>query len=160
MFILTWSTLISYIVFVSSSIFLLHHWSTIWLLTLFFGLLTNLVPRTLQLIHLSLTRMLTLYSDLELKPQGKITLTVVRANDLKNMEMIGKSDPYVVVYIRPLFKVKTKVIDNNLNPIWDQTFELIAEDKETQSIVFEVISPSLILFFSFQAWWFLLLCTP
>lgn len=104
--------------------------------------------------------MLTLYSDLELKPQGKITLTVVRANDLKNMEMIGKSDPYVVVYIRPLFKVKTKVIDNNLNPIWDQTFELIAEDKETQSIVFEVISPSLILFFSFQAWWFLLLCTP
>lgn len=93
--------------------------------------------------------MLTLYSDLELKPQGKITLTVVRANDLKNMEMIGKSDPYVVVYIRPLFKVKTKVIDNNLNPIWDQTFELIAEDKETQSIVFEVISPSLILLFSF-----------
>ncbi|KAK9910674.1 hypothetical protein M0R45_034628 [Rubus argutus] len=77
-------------------------------------------------------------SDLELKPQGKITLTVVRANDLKNMEMIGKSDPYVVVYIRPLFKVKTKVIDNNLNPVWDQTFELIAEDKETQSLVFEV----------------------
>ncbi|KAK9950837.1 hypothetical protein M0R45_006303 [Rubus argutus] len=48
------------------------------------------------------------------------------------------SDPYVVVYIRPLFKVKTKVIDNNLNPVWDQTFELIAEDKETQSLVFEV----------------------
>ena len=88
--------------------------------------------------------MLVLYSELELKPQGKITLTVVRANDLKNMEMIGKSDLYVVVYIRPLFKVKTKVIDNNLNPIWDQTFELIAEDKETQAIVFEVISPSLI----------------
>lgn len=87
-----------------------------------------------------------LHSDLELKPQGKITLTVVRANDLKNMEMIGKSDPYVVVYIRPLFKVKTKVIDNNLNPVWDQTFELIAEDKETQSLVFEVIPTSLILF--------------
>ncbi|VVA19357.1 PREDICTED: synaptotagmin-5 [Prunus dulcis] len=77
-------------------------------------------------------------SELELKPQGKLTLTVVRANDLKNMEMIGKSDPYVVVYIRPLFKVKTKVIDNNLNPVWDQTFELIAEDKETQSLILEV----------------------
>lgn len=80
-----------------------------------------------------------LCSELELKPQGKLTLTVVRANDLKNMEMIGKSDPYVVVYIRPLFKVKTKVIDNNLNPVWDQTFELIAEDKETQSLILEVI---------------------
>ncbi|KAK1376273.1 putative Calcium lipid binding protein [Heracleum sosnowskyi] len=77
-------------------------------------------------------------SDLELKPQGKLTLTVEKANDLKNMEMIGKSDPYVVVYIRPLFKVKTKVVDNNLNPVWDETFELIAEDKETQALIFEV----------------------
>lgn len=84
-------------------------------------------------------------SDLELKPQGKLTLTVVKANDLKNMEMIGKSDPYVVVYIRPLFKVKTKVVDNNLNPVWDETFELIAEDKETQALIFEVfvLRPSL-----------------
>ncbi|XP_028066776.1 synaptotagmin-4-like [Camellia sinensis] len=78
-------------------------------------------------------------SELELRPQGKLTVTVVKANDLKNMEMIGKSDPYVVVYIRPLFKVKTKVIDNDLNPIWNQTFELIAEDKETQSLILEVL---------------------
>ncbi|XP_015893093.1 calcium-dependent lipid-binding protein [Ziziphus jujuba] len=77
-------------------------------------------------------------SELELKPQGKLTLTIVRANDLKNMEMIGKSDPYVVVYIRPLFKVKTKVIENNLNPVWNQIFEMIAEDKETQSLILEV----------------------
>ncbi|XP_010053878.2 synaptotagmin-4 [Eucalyptus grandis] len=77
-------------------------------------------------------------SDLELKPQGKINVTVVKANDLKNMEMIGKSDPYVVVYIRPLFKVKTKVVDNNLNPVWNQSFELIAEDKETQFLTVEV----------------------
>uniref|UniRef100_A0A7N2M2N3 DNA 5'-3' helicase n=1 Tax=Quercus lobata TaxID=97700 RepID=A0A7N2M2N3_QUELO len=47
-------------------------------------------------------------SELELKPQGKITLTIIKANDLKSMEMIGKSDPYVVVHIRPLFTVKTK----------------------------------------------------
>ncbi|KAL9685611.1 hypothetical protein QQ045_023062 [Rhodiola kirilowii] len=77
-------------------------------------------------------------SELELKPQGNVTVTIVKANDLKNMEMIGKSDPYAVVYIRPLFKVKTKVIENNLNPVWNQTFELIAEDKETQSLVLEV----------------------
>ncbi|XP_030929753.1 synaptotagmin-4 [Quercus lobata] len=77
-------------------------------------------------------------SELELKPQGKIALTIVKANDLKNMEMIGKSDPYVVVHIRPLFKVKTKVVDNNLNPVWNQTFDLIVEDKETQSLILEV----------------------
>ncbi|KAL8541279.1 hypothetical protein ACS0TY_002503 [Phlomoides rotata] len=77
-------------------------------------------------------------SELELKPVGKVTVTILQANDLKNMELVGKSDPYVVVHIRPLFKVKTKVIDNNLNPVWNETFELIAEDKETQSIIFEV----------------------
>ncbi|QCE02877.1 phospholipase A2 [Vigna unguiculata] len=77
-------------------------------------------------------------SDLELKPQGKLSVTVVKASALKNMEMIGKSDPYVVVYIRPLFKYKTKVVDNNLNPTWNERFELIAEDKETQSLILEV----------------------
>nr|ACJ85790.1 unknown [Medicago truncatula] len=77
-------------------------------------------------------------SDLELKPHGSLKVTIVKATDLKNMEMIGKSDPYVVLYIRPLFKVKTKVINNNLNPVWDQTFELIAEDKETQSLILGV----------------------
>ena len=69
-------------------------------------------------------------------------MTVVKANDLKNMEMIGKSDPYVVVYIRPMFKVKTQVVDNNLNPVWNQTFDLIAEDKETQSLILEVLNLS------------------
>ncbi|MED6196201.1 hypothetical protein PIB30_045168 [Stylosanthes scabra] len=53
-------------------------------------------------------------SELELKPQGKLTVTIVKANELKNMEMIGKSDPYVVLYIRPLFKVKTKVFDKDI----------------------------------------------
>ncbi|KDP28724.1 hypothetical protein JCGZ_14495 [Jatropha curcas] len=77
-------------------------------------------------------------SELELKPQGKLTVTVVKASDLKNMEMIGKSDPYVVLHIRPMFKVKTNVVENNLNPVWDHTFELIAEDKETQSLTLEV----------------------
>ncbi|KAL2892347.1 Synaptotagmin-4 [Bienertia sinuspersici] len=77
-------------------------------------------------------------SELELKPQGKLTVTVVKANDLKNKELIGKSDPYTVVHIRPLFKVKTKVVEDNLNPVWNETFELIAEDKETQSLIIEV----------------------
>ncbi|XP_039047937.1 synaptotagmin-5-like isoform X2 [Hibiscus syriacus] len=77
-------------------------------------------------------------SELELKPEGKLTVTVAKANDLKNMEMIGKSDPYVVVHIRPLFKVKTKVIENNLHPVWNETFELIVEDRETQALTVEV----------------------
>ncbi|CAN6286112.1 unnamed protein product [Urochloa humidicola] len=77
-------------------------------------------------------------SELELKPQGRLAVTVVKATGLVNMEMIGKSDPYVVLYIRPMFKVKTKVVDNNLNPEWNETFHLIVEDKETQAVIFEI----------------------
>ncbi|XP_010523704.1 PREDICTED: synaptotagmin-4-like [Tarenaya hassleriana] len=77
-------------------------------------------------------------SELELKPQGKLTVTVARASNLKNKELIGKSDPYAVIFIRPVFKYKTNTIENNLNPVWDQTFELIAEDKETQFLTVEV----------------------
>lgn len=83
-------------------------------------------------------------SELELKPQGRLTVIVVRANDLKNKELIGKSDPYTVVYIRPLFKVKTKTIDNNLNPVWSQKFDLIVEDQETQALIIEVLISKLI----------------
>uniref|UniRef100_A0A6V7QUY8 Synaptotagmin-5-like n=1 Tax=Ananas comosus var. bracteatus TaxID=296719 RepID=A0A6V7QUY8_ANACO len=77
-------------------------------------------------------------SELELKPQGRLTVTVVRASSLKNVDIIGKSDPYVVLYVRPIFKVKTRVIDDNLNPEWNETFELIADDKETRSLILEV----------------------
>ncbi|XVE73977.1 hypothetical protein DITRI_Ditri11bG0161800 [Diplodiscus trichospermus] len=77
-------------------------------------------------------------SELEIKPEGKLTVTIVKANDLKNMEMLGKFDPYVVVHIRPLFKVKTKVMENNLNPVLNQTFELIAKDRKTQALTIEV----------------------
>ncbi|PVH32947.1 hypothetical protein PAHAL_9G530300 [Panicum hallii] len=77
-------------------------------------------------------------SDLELKPHGKLTVTVVRAESLKNKELIGKSDPYVVLFIRPMFREKTSVIDDNLNPQWNETFELISEDKETQALILEV----------------------
>ncbi|MCO5608671.1 hypothetical protein L7F22_062885 [Adiantum nelumboides] len=77
-------------------------------------------------------------SDLELKLQGKLKVKVVRAQNLKNMEMIGKSDPYVVAYVRVLFPANTKVVENNLNPKWDEEFHFDVEDQETQSLVFQV----------------------
>lgn len=77
-------------------------------------------------------------SDLELKLQGRLTVSIIRALSLKNMEMIGKSDPYVTAYVRVLFKMETRVIDNNLNPEWNETFEFDVEDQETQALVLQV----------------------
>ena len=45
----------------------------------------------------------------ELKPEGQLSVTVVKATSLKNKELIGKSDPYVSLFVRPMFKIKTKV---------------------------------------------------
>lgn len=70
------------------------------------------------------------------------------------MELIGKSDPYVVLYVRPMFKVKTRVINDNLDPEWNELFELIVEDKETQYVTFEVQSSLLF------CYWLALLYPP
>lgn len=75
---------------------------------------------------------------MELKLQGAVTVTVMKAEKLKNMEMVGKSDPYVVLFIRPLWKFKTKVVHNDLNPTWNETFTLDVEDQETQIVHFKV----------------------
>lgn len=43
-----------------------------------------------------------LFSDLELKPVGTLEVKLVQAKELTNKDVIGKSDPYAVLYIRPL----------------------------------------------------------
>jgi hypothetical protein len=41
------------------------------------------------------------------------------------------------VYVRPMLKLKIKVIDDNLSREWNETFELLVKYKETQSVIFE-----------------------
>ncbi|KAJ4845054.1 Synaptotagmin-5 [Turnera subulata] len=80
------------------------------------------------------------YSDLELKPVGTLEVKLVQAKDLTNKDLIGKSDPYAVVYIRPLpDRMKTsKIINNDLNPIWNEHFEFTVEDATTQHLVVKI----------------------
>lgn len=55
-------------------------------------------------------------------PIGVVRLWLDRATDVKNVEATlgGKSDPYVRVQVNNVTKGRTEVINNNLNPIWDQ----------------------------------------
>ncbi|KAG6599376.1 Synaptotagmin-5, partial [Cucurbita argyrosperma subsp. sororia] len=80
------------------------------------------------------------YSDLELKPVGILEVKLVQAKELTNKDMIGKSDPYAVLYIRPLRdRMKTsKIINNDLNPVWNEHFEFVVEDESTQNLVVKV----------------------
>ncbi|KAG5590521.1 hypothetical protein H5410_041035 [Solanum commersonii] len=80
------------------------------------------------------------YSDLELKPVGVLQVKLIEATELTNKDLIGKSDPFVELFIRPLRdRTKTsKVIDNCLNPIWNEHFEFIVEDISTQHLTIRV----------------------
>ncbi|KAL4334836.1 hypothetical protein GQ457_07G037710 [Hibiscus cannabinus] len=81
------------------------------------------------------------YSDLELKPVGTLDVKLVQAKELTNKDLIGKSDPFAILFIRPLpDKTKTsKTIDNQLNPIWNEHFEFIVEDLSTQHLTVKIL---------------------
>lgn len=80
------------------------------------------------------------YSDLELKPVGVLEVKLVEARDLKNKDLVGKSDPFAVLYIRPLSAKtkKSKTINNDLNPIWNEHYEFVVEDSVTQHLTVKI----------------------
>ncbi|KAL8497823.1 hypothetical protein ACS0TY_021241 [Phlomoides rotata] len=80
------------------------------------------------------------YSDLELKPVGKLEVKLVQAKELTNKDIIGKSDPYAVLYVRPLRDrmKKSRTINNQLNPVWNEHFEFVIEDASTQHLVVKI----------------------
>ncbi|KAH9081855.1 tricalbin [Lactarius deliciosus] len=61
-------------------------------------------------------------ADQYVPPVGAVRLWLKKATDVKNVEAAlgGKSDPYVRVLINNTVEARTEVINNNLNPEWDQ----------------------------------------
>ncbi|KAG8533716.1 uncharacterized protein KY384_001457 [Bacidia gigantensis] len=53
-------------------------------------------------------------------PIGVMRLHFISANDLRNVETMGKSDPYVRVLLSSIEKGRTVTFQNNLNPDWDE----------------------------------------
>ncbi|XP_060171997.1 synaptotagmin-5-like [Lycium barbarum] len=80
------------------------------------------------------------YSDLELKPTGVLEVKLVQAKELTNKDLIGKSDPFAELYVRPVRDrmKKSKTINNQLNPVWNEHFEFIVEDPLTQHLVVKI----------------------
>ncbi|XP_009111049.2 synaptotagmin-5 [Brassica rapa] len=80
------------------------------------------------------------YSDLELKPVGMLEVKLVLAKNLTNKDLVGKSDPFAKMFIRPLREKtqRSKTINNDLNPIWNEHFEFVVEDASTQHLVVRI----------------------
>lgn len=53
-------------------------------------------------------------------PIGVMRLHLQSARDLRNVETMGKSDPYVRVLLSGIEKGRTVTFKNNLNPDWDE----------------------------------------
>lgn len=56
----------------------------------------------------------------------KVAVKVISARDIEVMDVIGETDPYVVLYLRNNSNIqyKTKVLKNCMNPVWNQDFEI------------------------------------
>lgn len=71
-------------------------------------------------------------------PIGVIRLHFKNARDLRNVETLGKSDPYVRVLLSGIEKGRTVTFQNNLNPDWDEVI-YVPVHSSRERIVLEVM---------------------
>uniref|UniRef100_A0A2C9W0F0 C2 domain-containing protein n=1 Tax=Manihot esculenta TaxID=3983 RepID=A0A2C9W0F0_MANES len=90
-------------------------------------------PKTLEVQIMDPTKALK-------KPVGILSVKVLRALKLKKKDLLGASDPYVKIKLTEdkLPSKKTTVKHKNLNPEWNEEFNLVVKDPETQAVEFHV----------------------
>ena len=74
------------------------------------------------------------------RPVGILNVKVVRAMKLKKKDLLGASDPYVKLKLTEdkMPSKKTTVKHKNLNPEWNEDFNLTVKDPESQVLEFQV----------------------
>ncbi|KAH0562191.1 hypothetical protein GP486_003113 [Trichoglossum hirsutum] len=71
-------------------------------------------------------------------PIGVMRLHFQNARGLRNLETVGRSDPYVRVLVSGVEKAKTVTFQNNLNPDWDEVL-YIPVHSAREKLVLEVM---------------------
>lgn len=74
------------------------------------------------------------------RPVGILHVKILRAIKLKKKDLMGASDPYVKLKLTEdkLPSKKTVVKHKNLNPEWNQEFNMVVKDPESQAVEFSV----------------------
>jgi Ca2+-dependent lipid-binding protein len=71
-------------------------------------------------------------------PVGVVRLHFQNAKDLRNLEAVSKSDPYVRILLNGVQKSRTITVENNLNPEWDEV-HYIPVHSEKEKLTLEVM---------------------
>ncbi|CAN8237312.1 unnamed protein product [Cochlearia groenlandica] len=74
------------------------------------------------------------------KPVGLLHVNIIRAHNLLKKDLLGTSDPYVKLSLtgEKLLAKKTTIKKRNLNPIWNEHFQLTVKDPTSQVLQLEV----------------------
>ncbi|XVE67150.1 hypothetical protein DITRI_Ditri08aG0137800 [Diplodiscus trichospermus] len=74
------------------------------------------------------------------RPVGILHVRVVKAMKLRKKDLLGASDPYVKLKLTEdkLSSKKTTVKHKNLNPEWNEQFDIVVKDPETQALELHV----------------------
>ncbi|KAF8058352.1 aidA [Scenedesmus sp. PABB004] len=81
-------------------------------------------------------------------PCGMLQVRLVRLSGLRSEDLIGHSDPYVVLRVREGRTLRSRTVQNNNQPEYDETFRMLVDDVETQVLQVIVMDEDLFSFTS------------
>ncbi|KAL5706461.1 Arf guanine nucleotide exchange factor syt1 [Ranunculus cassubicifolius] len=89
-------------------------------------------PKTLEVVVMD--------AKAQKRPVGILHVKVVQAMKLKKKDLMGASDPYVKMKLteEKLPSKKTTVKHKNLNPEWNEEFNMVVKDPSSQALEFTV----------------------
>eukprot|EP00850_Spirogloea_muscicola_P004238 SM000018S03603 [mRNA] locus=s18:188293:192214:- [translate_table: standard] len=81
------------------------------------------------------------YKWLELRPVGRLDVTLIEARGLPKTDIIGSCDPYALIYVRQKQgKIKRSTTKHkNQTPTWNEGFFVEAEDLESQCLTIRMM---------------------
>lgn len=95
------------------------------------------------------------------RPVGILHVKVLRAMKLKKKDLLGGSDPYVKLKLTEdkLPSKKTTVKHKNLNPEWNEEFNMVVKDPQSQALELHVYDWEQVYYTEIAGkWYFLFLC--
>ncbi|CAK0785413.1 hypothetical protein CVIRNUC_008622 [Coccomyxa viridis] len=67
-------------------------------------------------------------------PRGILFITLIEAQHLPKTDMLSKTDCYVRMGVRQTHRSRSQVINNDLNPKWNEDFKILVHEPEHQEL--------------------------